>query len=121
LREPEEETEEEIEEDGIEDGEKVLFINLEEEAWRREELSIRSRDEDLREAEENIPKEYTDFNNQVFNKAIFEKLLDQSKWDHTIELIPNAILKDCKVYPLNIKKQEKLDKFLEEHLKLEQI
>jgi len=66
LREPEEETEEEIEEDRIEDGEKVLFINLEEEAWRREELSIRSRDKDLREAEENIPKEYTDFNNQGY-------------------------------------------------------
>jgi len=32
-------------------------------------------------------------------------------------LTPNAILKDCKVYPLNIKEQEELDKFLEEHLK----
>jgi len=61
-REPEEETEEEIEEDGIEEGEKVLFINLEEEAWRREELSIRSRNEDLREVEENIPEEYENFN-----------------------------------------------------------
>ena len=27
------------------------------------------------------------------------------------------MLKDCKVYPLNVKEQEKLDKFLEEHLK----
>jgi len=62
VREPEEETEEEIEEDEIEDGEKVLFINLEEEAWRREELKIRSRNEDLKEAKENIPKEYEDFN-----------------------------------------------------------
>jgi len=32
TREPEEEVKEEIEEDAIEDGEKVLFINLEEEA-----------------------------------------------------------------------------------------
>jgi len=61
-KEPEEETKEEIKEDGIEDGEKVLFVNLEEEAWRREELSIRSRNEDLREAEENIPEEYENFN-----------------------------------------------------------
>jgi len=99
----------------------VLFINLKEEAWRREELSIRSRDEDLREVEENISKEYMDFNNQVFNKAVFEKLLDQSKWDHAIELTPNAILKDYKMYPLNIKEQEKLDKFLKEYLKSEQI
>jgi len=62
MREPEEEIEEEIEEDVIEDGEKVLFINLEEEAWRREELNIRSRSKDLKEVEENIPKEYEDFN-----------------------------------------------------------
>jgi len=26
-------------------------------------------------------------------------------------------LKDCKIYPLNVKEQEELDKFLEEHLK----
>jgi len=76
LREPEEETEEETEEDGIEDGEKVLFINLEEEVWRREELSIRSKNEDLKEVEENIPEEYEDFNNRVFNKVVFEKLPD---------------------------------------------
>jgi len=31
------------------------------------------------------------------------------------------ILKDCKIYLLNAKKQEKLDEFLEEHLKLERI
>ena len=121
LREPEKETEEEIKEDGIEDREKVLFVNLEEEVWRREELSIRSRNENLREVEENIPEEYADFNNRVFNKAVFEKLPDRSKWDHAIELTPNATLKDCKVYPLNIKEQEELDKFLEEHLKSGQI
>jgi len=31
------------------------------------------------------------------------------------------MLKDCKVYLLNIKEQEKLDKFLKEHLKSGQI
>jgi len=103
----------------IEDREKVLFVNLEEETWRREELNIRSAK--IEEKEENIPKEYEDFNDRVFNKAIFEKLPDQSKWDHVIELILNAMLKNCKVYPLNIKEQEELNKFLEEHLKLGQI
>ena len=72
----------------------------------------------MEEKEKDIPKEYKDFNNQVFNKAIFEKLPDQSKWDHAIELIPNAILKDYKIYPLNIKEQEELNKFLKEYLKL---
>jgi len=103
----------------IEDREKVLFVNLEEETWRREELNIRSAK--IEEKEENIPKEYEDFNDRVFNKAVFEKLPDQSKWDHVIELILNAMLKNCKVYPLNIKEQEELNKFLEEHLKLGQI
>jgi len=75
----------------------------------------------MEEKEEDIPKEYEEFNNQVFNKAVFEKLPDWSKWDHAIELIPNATLKDYKVYPLNVKEQEELDKFLEEYLKSGQI
>jgi len=60
----------------IEDGEKVLFINLEEEAWRREESNIRSRSESVEEDKQDIPKEYQDFNDRVFNKAVFEKLPD---------------------------------------------
>jgi len=47
----------------IEEGKKVLFINLEEEAWRREELNIRSRSESVEENKKDIPKEYQDFNN----------------------------------------------------------
>jgi len=67
--------------------------------------------------EGDIPKEYENFNDRVFNKAVFEKLPERSKWDHAIELMPNATSKDCKVYSLNIKEQEELDKFLEEYLK----
>jgi len=46
----------------IEEEEKVLFINLEEEAWRREELNIRSRSKSVEEDKKDIPKEYQDFN-----------------------------------------------------------
>ena len=120
-KEPEEIEDEEVEEEAIEEEEKVLFVNLEEEAWRRKELSIQSQSKSIEEVRGNIPEEYKDSNDWVFNKAVFEKLPDRSKWDHAIELIPNATLKDCKVYPLNIKEQEELDKFLEEHLKLGQI
>jgi len=60
AKEPKEEVEEKIEEDAIEDGEKVLFVNLEEEAWKRKELNIRSMK--MEEKEEDIPKEYKDFN-----------------------------------------------------------
>jgi len=60
----------------IKEGENMLFINLEEEAWRREELNIQSRSKGIEEVGGDIPKEYQDFNDQVFNKAIFEKLPD---------------------------------------------
>jgi len=63
----------------IENGEKVLFVNLEEEAWKREELKIRSKSKNPEKAEKNIPKEYKDFNDRVFSKTVFEKLPDQSK------------------------------------------
>ena len=33
----------------------------------------------IKKREEDIPKEYKEFNNQVFNKAVFEKLPDWSK------------------------------------------
>ena len=72
-----EDVEEEIEEEIIEEEEKILFINLEEEAWRREELNIRGRNK--KEIKEDIPKEYKNFKDQVFNKAIFNWLPDQSK------------------------------------------
>jgi len=49
--------------------------------------------------------------------VVFEKLPDWSKWDHAIELIPNAMLRDYKIYSLNIKEQEELNKFLDKHLK----
>jgi len=52
---------------------------LKKEAWRREELSIRSRSKNMRETKGDVPKEYKNFNNQVFNKVVFEKLPDQSK------------------------------------------
>jgi len=42
-----------------------------------QKLNIRSAK--IEEKEEDIPKEYEDFNDQVFNKAIFKKLPDQSK------------------------------------------
>jgi len=60
----------------IKEGEKMLFINLEKEAWRREELNIRNKSKSIEEIGEDIPKEYKDFNDRVFNKVVFEKLPD---------------------------------------------
>jgi len=52
---------------------------------------------------------------------MFNQLPPKRPWDHTIELTLGALLKDCKVYPLSIREQEELDKFLDEHLKTEHI
>ena len=43
--------------------------------------------------------------------------LDQKKWDHTIELVPDSQVFSTKVYPLALVKQKQLDGFLDENLK----
>jgi len=77
-------------------------------------LNIR-KEEIVDQFEEVVPKEYWGFRETVFNKKMFDQL--PPSWDHTIELTSGASLKDCKVYPLGIREQEELDKFLDEHLK----
>jgi len=41
-------------------------------------MNIKSRGKNI-EREKGIPKEYQSFNNQVFNKVIFDQLPNQSK------------------------------------------
>src|SRR5882724_11920475 len=48
--------------------------------------------------EDMVPNPYQYFKD-VFTKESFDKLPDQKKWDHTIELIPNAQIFSNKVYP----------------------
>ena len=66
--------------------------------------------------EDIVPKPYQEFRD-VFAKESFNKLLDQKKWDHAIELVPDSQMFSTKVYPLAPVKQKQLDKFLEENLK----
>jgi len=37
-------------------------------------------------------------------------------WDHAVELVTDATLKTCKVYPLSASEQKELDEFLKENL-----
>jgi len=53
-------------------------------------LNLRNRGKNKEESEKDIPEKYKDFKDRLFNKAIFDQLLDQSKWDHAIKLIPNV-------------------------------
>jgi len=51
-----------------------LFINLEEEVWRREEIKIRRTQQSNEQSKETIPKEYWSFKETVFDKGMFDKL-----------------------------------------------
>ena len=44
-------------------------------------------------------------------------MLKHKPWDHAIDLKPNFIPKDCKVYSLSPEEQKEQDKFLEENLR----
>jgi transposase InsO family protein len=54
---------------------------------------------------------------EVFNKISFDSLPAHKQWDHAIELIPQAVPRSCKVYPLSPSEQRELDIFLEENLR----
>src|SRR5467141_2360613 len=66
--------------------------------------------------EDIVPKPYQEFKD-VFTKESFDKLPDRKKWDHAIELIPDAQMFSTKVYPLAPVEQKQLDEFLDENLK----
>jgi hypothetical protein len=53
----------------------------------------------------------------VFEKEASERFPESRPWDHAIDLKPDFIPKDCKVYPLTPVEQTKLDEFLEENLR----
>ena len=103
----------------IEKGGRILFVNMEEKVLRQNEIEIRRVEEGSGEAKfENVVlEEYWEFKEEVFDKKAFDKLPSRRPWDHTIELIPGATLKDYKVYPLSVKEQKELDCFLDKHLK----
>ena len=46
---------------------------------------------------------------------------DLDTQDYTIKITPGALLRDYKAYSLLVKKQQELNKFLEEQLKTERI
>ena len=53
---------------------------------------------------------------KVFEKEASQRFLDQRPWDHAINLKPDFVPKDCKIYPLTLDKQKSLDNFIRENL-----
>jgi hypothetical protein len=65
--------------------------------------------------DELLPNHYKDYR-KVFEKTASEHFPESKPWDHTIDLKPDFIPKDCKVYPLTPIEQKKMDDFLNENL-----
>lgn len=63
-----------------------------------------------------VPAYLHDFEG-VFAKTSFDTLPSRRAWDHTIELVPDASPKSCKIYPLSPSEQDELDAFLAENLR----
>ena len=63
-----------------------------------------------------VPNPYQELRD-IFAKESFDELIDWKKWDHTIELFPDAQMFSTKVYPLAQVEQKQLDDFLKENLK----
>jgi len=62
-----------------------------------------------------LPKEYKEYKT-VFEKKASECFPLKKPWDHAIDLKPDFVPKDCKVYPMSPREQEKLDEFINKNL-----
>jgi hypothetical protein len=100
------------------------WYTFEQDAWIRAKMSISqqlahdkadSNLEKKKSLDDLLPKAYHEYKS-VFEKEASERFPESQPWDHAIDLKPDFILKDCKVYPLTPAEQTKLDKFLEENL-----
>jgi hypothetical protein len=122
-----EEKEEEIE-GGLEHGDRIIATVFKEEdkeeriratmtiSQRLAEAATRTQREASKGFKELVPDYLHEFED-VFSKTSFDTLPDRKKWDHAIELIPQAIPRSCKVYPLSREEQGQLDEFIEENLR----
>ena len=64
---------------------------------------------------EMILSELMDYHD-VFNKKKAEWFPEPQPWDHAIDLKPDFVPKDCKVYPLTPQEHVEMDKFINENL-----
>jgi hypothetical protein len=93
-------------------------------AWIRAKTSISqqlahdkadSNPEKKKSLDDLLPKAYHEYKS-VFEKEASECFPESQPWDHAIDLKPDFIPKDCKVYPLTPAEQTKINKFLKENL-----
>jgi hypothetical protein len=76
--------------------------------------SAQAKGEKAKSLDDLLPRAYQEYRT-VFEKAASERFPESQPWDHAIDLKPDFIPKDCKVYPLTPAEQVKLDEFIEEN------
>jgi transposase InsO family protein len=113
-------------EEGIEHGDRVFATVLRPEpvsinatatiSQRLAAAAAHDQDRKAKDFRDQVPSHLHDYED-VFSKSSFDVLPDHKKWDHAIELIPQAVPRSCKVYPLSLDEQKELDMFLEENLR----
>jgi len=95
------------------------YLDNEDEVWIKAKTSI---SQELvhktinDKAKVKLPEVYAEYR-MVFEKEDSEQMPEHKSWDHAIDLKPDFILKDCKVYSLSPEEQKEQDKFLEENLR----
>jgi reverse transcriptase-like protein len=71
--------------------------------------------------EELVPKQYHKFGS-IFSELDSERFPRPRKWDHAIDLKPDAPTSiNCRIYPLSLKEKEEQKEFLAENLRLKHI
>jgi hypothetical protein len=63
-----------------------------------------------------LPEQYQDYAS-VFDKRTLERMPIERPWDHAIDLKDGFVPKDCKIYPMSLIEQEKLDEFIDENMR----
>lgn len=70
----------------------------------------------MQDLDDMIPSYLHDFR-ETFEKKAAERFPESHSYDHPIDLKPDFISRNCKVYPLSPKEETVLDKFIEENLR----
>ena len=96
----------------------ILEEEKQERVWVRAKTSISqglAYDTETKKTKTELLKEYEEYKT-VFEKKASERFAVMKPWDHAIDLKPDFIPKDCKIYPMSSEEQEKLDEFINENL-----
>lgn len=80
------------------------------------ELAIQAQETKVTKSLDELLPQYLHPYRKVFEKASAERLPESKPWDHAIDLKPDFVPKDCKVYDIPKTQMPELDKFLEENL-----